>query len=153
MLRYCKQDVKVNADVYFALIEEFKVLYKRNPMIKDGLRIEHDTAKFNAFVKEEGWNFNVEKANSTLMKMMDRMMDIESVIEPKLGLHTVFIDKEPKTPKYKKNGEYTANTVRILSEYFNKTVLPTDTHLMEPGTEFQRSKAVSYTHLTLPTKA
>ena len=37
MLRYCKQDVKVNADVYFALIEEFKVLCKRNPMIKDCL--------------------------------------------------------------------------------------------------------------------
>ena len=53
-------------------------------MIKDGLRIEHDTAKFNAFVKEEGWNFDEEKANSTLKKMTNRMTEIESILEPKL---------------------------------------------------------------------
>ena len=28
----------------------------------------------------------------------------------------ILIDKEPKTPKYKKNGEYTAASARILSD-------------------------------------
>jgi hypothetical protein len=54
----------------------------------------------------------------------------------------VFIDKEPKTPKFKKNGEYNAVTVRLLSDWLGKVVLPTDTHLMPAGLTFQRSKVV-----------
>ena len=57
-----------------------------------------------------------------------------------MGKRTVFIDKEPKTPKFKKNGEYNANTVRILSEYFDRPINPQDTHLMPAGTEFQRTR-------------
>ena len=52
MLRYCVQDVKVNVDIYNALLEEFKQLYKINPLIREGLRIEHDAAHFNAFVRD-----------------------------------------------------------------------------------------------------
>ena len=65
MLRYCKQDVKVNVAIYNKLLEEYAIIYKRNPLIKEGLRIEHDTAVFNAKVREKGWKFETDKAWKT----------------------------------------------------------------------------------------
>ena len=140
MLKYCKQDVLVNRDVYLKLLEEYKRIHARNPKIKEGLKVEHDVAVFNARVREHGWLLQTDKAKSTLSAMSSRMDEIESIIEPLLGNKTVYIDKEPKTPKYKKNGEYNANTVRILSEYFGHAVNPSDTHLMPAGGEFQRTR-------------
>ena len=55
MLKYCIQDVKVNVDVYHKLIQEYGAIYKKNPKIKEGLKVEHDTAVFNARVREAGW--------------------------------------------------------------------------------------------------
>ena len=140
MLKYCKQDVMVSADIYNALLREYQKIYEKYPLIKEGLRIEHDTAKFNVAARVKGWNFPTVLANATQERMLSRMHEIESIMEPKLGLKTVYIDKEPRTPKFKKDGTYNANTCRILSEYFDKPVKPTDTHLMEAGVEFQRSK-------------
>ena len=140
MLRYCTQDVMVNVDVYNHLMEEFKAIYAQNPRISDGLRIEHDTAKFNAIVKSRGWNFDLKKAKDNLKDMQKRMKVIEDEIHPQLGEHKVFIDKAPKTPKFKKNGNYNATTVRILSEYFGRTIREDETDLMPAGTEFQRFK-------------
>jgi len=140
MLRYCKQDVMVNVAIYNRLLEEYAAIYKRNPLIKEGLKVEHDTAVFNALVREKGWNFNMDKAKETLATMYERMFQIERIIEPKLGMKTVYIDKEPQFPKYKKNGDYNHHTVRKLSEYLGHPVNPSDTHLMGPGDSFQRSR-------------
>ena len=138
MLRYCVQDVMVNVDVYNELMVEFKKIFEKKPQIREGLLIEHNTAKFNAAVKNRGWNFDKTKAKKNLKEMSSRMKEIESVIHPQLGTHKVFIDKIPKTPKYKKNGNYNATTVRILSEFLGRDIKETDTHEMQPGTEFQR---------------
>ena len=140
MLKYCIQDVKVNVDVYNALLKEYQEIYKRNPKIKEGLLVEHSTAVFNAKVREAGWNFDTDKARTTLNRMVKRMEEIEEVLEPKLGMKTVYIDKEPKTPKFKKNGDYNVHTVRQLSEFFGHPVNPSDTHLMAAGQEFQRTR-------------
>ena len=140
MLKYCQQDVKVNVDIYHALIAEFKKIAEKRPLIAEGLRVEHDTAIFNARVREQGWRFDVEKAKTNLTRMQDRMAEIEAVIHPKLGERKVFIDKTPKTPKFLKNGNYNSHTCRWLSEYLNKTVEPGDTHLWPAGREFQRFK-------------
>ena len=142
MLHYCMQDVRVNVQVYQKLLEEFQALYKVNPLIREGLRIEHDTAKFNAFVKNRGWRFDERKAKETKAKFKKRMSEIEMVIEPKLGTTTVYVDKAPKTPKFKKDGTYNAITVRLLSEYFGEPIKPEDTDRMPAGSEFQRSKTV-----------
>ena len=142
MLKYCIQDVKVNVEVYNALIEEYTQIYQRNKHIKNGLLVEHSTAVFNARVRQRGWKFDVEKANITLTTMLNRMEEIEKEIEPKLGTKTVYIDKEPRTPKFKKDGTYNANTTRILSEYFGYAVNSTDVHLVAPGKTFQRSQEV-----------
>ena len=140
MLKYCVQDVKVNVDIYNALLEEYMQVYANNPMIKEGLRVEHDVAVFNAIVRKQGWNFDEEKADATLKIMSDRMEAIEQEIEPQLGMKTVYIDKEPKSPKFKKNGDYNAHTVNHLTEYFGHSVEPSDTHLLAPGETFQRTR-------------
>ena len=66
MLRYCIQDVNVNHQVYNVLLEEYNKIYTRNPLIKQGLKVEHDTAVFNARVRETGWKFDLEGAKETL---------------------------------------------------------------------------------------
>ena len=140
MLRYCIQDVKVNVDVYNKLLAEYASIFKTNPKIKEGLKVEHDTAVFNAKVRARGWKFDVERASQTLLRMQERMKEIEGIIEPQMGNRTIWIDKEPRTPKFKKNGEYNAHTVNQLSDYFGTTVLPTETDRCPAGTTFQRSK-------------
>ena len=140
MLKYCIQDVEVNHQVYEKLLEEYKSLYEKNAKIKEGLQIEHSVAVFNAKTRELGWKFDEEKAKETLTKMSSRMEEIERIFEPLLGIRTVYIDKEPKTPKYKKNGEYNATTARILSEYLGHPVDCRDIHLMAPGDTFQRTR-------------
>ena len=142
MLRYCKQDVRLNVQVYNELMEEFKQLYRINPMIREGLKIEHDAAHFNASVRARGWSFDMEKAHETRASFAKRMEYIEGCIEPDLGTHTVYTDKEPRMPKFKKNGEYTAITARQLSEYFGEHVAVSDTHRLPAGESFQRSQEV-----------
>ena len=142
MLKYCKQDVRLNVQVYNELMAEFKQLYAINPLIREGLKIEHDTAHFNAYVRERGWKFDMEKANENRKLMSNRMAEIEGLIEPQLGTHTVYVDKEPRTPKFKKNGEYNVHTVRQLSEFFGRDVAASDTHLVPAGESFQRTKEV-----------
>lgn len=140
MLRYCIQDVMVNVQVYEQLLAEYKAIYEREPLIKEGLKVEHDTAVFNAIVRDRGWKFDIDKAKQTLNEMYRRMTAIENVIEPKLGMKTVYIDKEPKTPKYKKNGDFNHHTVKQLTEYFGHEVKPSDTHLIQPHETFQRTR-------------
>ena len=138
MLRYCVQDVKLNVLVYNELLKEYKAIHSKYPLIKQGLKIEHDAAVFNAKTKTRGWKFDTETANANLRMMEEKMNTICSTIEPELGDHKVYIDKEPKTPKYKKNGNYTIVTARILSEFLNYPVKCEDTHAMAAGTQFQR---------------
>ena len=137
MLKYCKQDVKVNVDIYNALINEFVKISEKRPLIKEGMRVEHDVAVFNAIVREEGWNFDEEKAKENLGRMEARMSEIEAVIHPQLGERKIFIDKQPKTPKFKKNGDYTSTTKRLVSEYLGRELEDGDTPI-PAGTEFQR---------------
>ena len=140
MVYYCQQDVKVNVKIYEQLLKEYSTIYKRNPKIKEGLQIEHSTAVFNARVREAGWLFDKEKATATLDKMLSRMAEIEKVIEPKLGNKIVYIDKEPRVPKFKKNGDYNHHTVKQLAEFLGRDLRPGDTHLWEAGKPFQRTR-------------
>ena len=139
MLRYCVQDVRVNVDVYNELLTEYKKVATFNPKIKLGMKAEHETAKFNAYCKNKGWYFDMEEAKELLGTMQQRMAEISNIIEPQMGTKVVFIDKEPKTPKYKKNGTYTATTAKLLSEYFETKVSIEDTHLAGPAFKFQRT--------------
>ena len=142
MMKYCVQDVMVNKDIYLHLLEEYKKLYSINPLIKQGLKIEHDTAVFNAKVRATGWNFDTVKAQDTLDRIHSRMTDIENIIEPKLGDKIVYKDKEVRTPKYKKNGEYTSATAKQLTEFYGRAISVSDTSAHNAGIGFQRSSSV-----------
>lgn len=142
MLDYCVQDVMVNLEIYYAIMRQFKSLHATNPLISNGIRVEHEIAELNIQMKEQGWNFDMFKALETKARMEEFMAKTEREIEPLLGFREVLIDKEPKTPKFKKDGTYNANTCKVLSAYLGQTVNPEDTHLMAPGTEFQRKKQV-----------
>ena len=138
MVKYCQQDVKVNAQVYYSLLTEYNKIYAVNPKIKEGLKVEHDVAVFNAIVRGKGWKFDSVKAEATLTRMRKRMEEIEQVMLPKLGKRKVWIDKEPRQPKYKKNGDYNHHTVQQLTEYLGHEVKASDTHLIQPDQTFQR---------------
>jgi hypothetical protein len=75
--------------------------------------------------------------------IQEELTTIEETVEPLLGSITIMIDKEPKTPKYKKNGEYTSVSARVLGEFLGVYVDPSDALKvpppMEAGTQFQRS--------------
>ena len=140
MLVYCQQDVALNTQVYHQLLSEFTKLHKLFPNISKGLEVEHDVAKFNTIVREQGWNFDMKKAKANLKKMKDRSKEIENLIEPQLGTHEAVLDATPKTPKFKKNGDYNAVTCRLLSDFLKREVKPEDTHLWPAGKEFQRKE-------------
>ena len=135
MLKYCIQDVKVNVEIYNKLLEEYKKIHAKNPLIKIGLKVEHDMAVFNVRVREEGWNFDLERARETQRRMLERMKVIEDTIEPQLGERCIWIDKEEKLPKFTKNGNYTSATARMLSEFYNRQIGVEDLsliHISEP---------------------
>ena len=140
MLTYCKQDVNLNAQVYKILVKEYMKIYEYQPLIKQGLHVEHETAKLNVEMRTQGWNIDISLFNKNYETMTARLKEIEDIMEPKLGTRKVYLDKEPKTPKFKKDGTYQATTVRMLSQYFGYDIKPTDTHLMAPGMQFRRSE-------------
>lgn len=140
MLHYCVQDVLVNVDVYHKVMREFKAISAKNPLIGQGLMVEHDIAHINTEMRREGWNFNMPLAVETLARMEAEMESISANIEPRLGKRKVWVDKEPKFAKFKKDGTYTAVTCRQLTEFFGYEVTPTDTHVLAPGAPFQRFK-------------
>ena len=144
MIDYCIQDVKLNTKVYEVLLAELHKAVETNPLIKKGLRVEHDVAVFEAAVRKKGWLFDLQQAKFNLRLMTRHMFKIESIIEPQLGTTKVFIDKAPKVAKYTKNGLYTATTARILSELLDRKIIGEDalssTPPVQPDEEFQRSK-------------
>ena len=140
MLKYCIQDVNVNHQVYNVLLEEYNKIYDRNPLIKQGLKVEHDTAVFNARVRDVGWRFDEKRARETLGRMLERMNAIEVTMLPLLGNRTVWIDKEVKYAKFKKNGEYTSASAKQLSDFYGYEIGVGDTDNHLPGVPFQRSR-------------
>lgn len=142
MVTYCVRDVKLNTVIFKELMKELTVLAEQQPLIRTGLSSEMEAAKFDAYCRHYGWQFDTTKAHETRDKIVFRMNEIEKVIEPKLPDIVKYIDKLPKTPKFTKKGEYTATTARILSEYLKVSVSPSDTHLFPAGKEYQRKQTV-----------
>ena len=146
MLEYCTQDVRLNVKVYKLLMKEVGQIAAKAPQYPKYLRAEHDAAEFEAATRISGWRFDYEGANKLVEELQEAMGAIEKRVEPELGYHVELIDKTPKTAKYKKNGEYNATTCRILSEYFDRSINPSDALLDAPpiqaGEEFQRNRKV-----------
>ena len=144
MLDYCKQDTRVNELIYKRLLAEVKEQAEHRPLIREALRVEHDLSRLSAQQVRDGWLFNFTECSKLIQKISTDMSEIEAAVEPHLKDREVLIDTDPKTPQYKKNGEYTTVSARVISEHLGYTVVPADalksTPPMSPGTEFQRKK-------------
>lgn len=143
MLKYCKQDVRLNIKVYEKLYAEASALIKLNPKYSKRIELEMFVARMNMQM-QHGWVYDRNKSDTTIKDIDKKMKVVENAIEPKLGTKRVWIDKAPKTPKYTKKGLYNAVTARLLTEYLGVTVRPEDALLdnppIKPGEHFQRYK-------------
>jgi len=146
MVEYCVADVDANIAVYHMLMKEYKEVKKTNPNYDDAINIEHQMAYWSSEQIRNGWEINEELLDSTLIKIKEEMNGIETRTEPQLGTLTITIDKEPKTAKYKKNGEYTSVSARLLTDYFGRYIDISDALCsdppIKPGEEFQRQETV-----------
>ena len=146
MLEYCKQDCVVNEEVYKYVMHEAKTWIDKYPKYAQALRMEHEMAYYVSEQTMNGWLFDFVKCANLITEITNKMKEMEDAIEPHLGDIERLIDKEPKKPQYKKNGEYTAVSARVISEYLGKPVSPEDALKAEPpmaaGTEFQRKQII-----------
>ena len=155
MLSYCKQDCVVTEKVYINLlreISEINQMYKgsdKEGYFKLALQTEHEISKLSAQQTRDGWLFDFDECEILIEEITDKMLEIEEAVEPHLSPIIKTIDKEPKLPAYKKNGEYTIACANALSQYLGYLVSPEDalrsTPPIEPGTEFVRTETVPAT--------
>ncbi len=147
MLSYCIQDVRLNVKVYKLMMQEFKTINEEsNGKYADAVRMEHYMSYVTSQQIANGWLIDEPALHQLISDIDNELKAIESRVEPELGEMHIWIDKEPKAAQYKKNGEYTAVTARLLSEYFGKPITPEDAlntvPPVMPGEEFQRSEFV-----------
>ena len=144
MLEYCKQDCVVNEAVYRHVMNDASNWIAKYPNYRDALRMEHDMAHYVSEQTTNGWLFDFEGAERLVTEITAKMKHIEESVEPHLGDIVTIIDKEPKKPQYKKNGEYTIASARVIGDYLGYEVSPEDALKAEPpiapGTEIVRTK-------------
>jgi len=142
MKTYATQDVNLNHKVYKYVTEEARNLIKNRPTYKSALQVEHAIAEICSNQVKNKWRFDTPKAKSHYEYLTKEMKIIEDEINPTLKPRKVWIDKEPKKARYLMNGNFSAVTCRMLSEYLGKPVGPTDTHLWNPNKTFQRHEMI-----------
>ena len=144
MMSYCIQDVTVNEAIYLKVFAEADLILKRTGnKYQQAIDIEHKMSHYTAMQCANGWEFDQEGKLKLMEIIQEELTHIEKTVEPLLGNITIIVDKEPKSPKYKKNGEYTSVSARVLSEYLGTYIDPSDALKVPPpivaGTQFQRT--------------
>lgn len=114
MLTRCITDVNLNVKVLQRLNKEFAQLAVKKPLLGPSIRIEHDVMHFCAMAEETGWLFDVPAATNLIAEITAKMKVIEDFLVPQLSFRIKIIDKEPKKPKWIKNGCYDAHTARYF---------------------------------------
>ena len=146
MIHRCTEDVKINEKVYDILVKEAKALTENTPLYREAMRVEHEVAKLSAQQTSNGWLFDFKECERLIKEITQKMLVIEKEIEPHLNPITRIVDVDPKVPKYKRNGEYTAVSARIIAEFLGYNVEPADALRaeppMQPGEMFQRTQVV-----------
>ena len=149
MLSYCKQDCVVTEKVWNKVMKEAKARIENKPSYKLALQTEHAISALSAQQTRDGWMFDFDGCQKLITEITAEMKIVEDEIEPNLKPREVLIDKEPKTPKYKKDGTYNATTVRILTDYLGFQVSPEDALKAEPpvpvGYEITRKETIPAT--------
>jgi len=117
MLEYCRVDVQINKMIINVLKQEMlknKETNSKFEYLKLSLRNEHKVFEYCAKSSEHGWLIDVEKAKLLLKDMEVKLSEIEDYINPLLPLEVKALDKEPKKPKWIKNGNYDSHTARYF---------------------------------------
>jgi len=150
MREYCEQDLQVTYQVYQVLERERKSITRasaqRKVTYEDAIKLEHDISYWSAKQVANGWKVDKEGLWALIEKIGEEIIEIEKEVEPELGDMEILIDKEPKTPRYTKNGNYTQATARMLSEltgdYVDISDAQRESPPIEPGETFQRKQTV-----------
>jgi DNA polymerase-1 len=147
MKEYCEQDIKVNFKIYEALEKERARVDKQSKgKYNKAIELEHKLSYWSSKQVQNGWVIDEEGLNVLIDKISLEIKAIEEHVEPQLGTMEVLIDKEPKTPRYTKNGHYTVATARMLSdttgEYVDTSDALRDEPPILPGETFQRKQVV-----------
>ena len=150
MLSYCEQDIIVNKKVYDVLMREVRSISResenRKVQYKEAMKLEHELSFWSSKQVTNGWRIDREAMENLITKIGIEINEIEKEVEPQLGTMEVLIDKEPKTPRYTKNGHYTVATARMLSEergeYIDTSDALKDEPPIAPGETFQRKQIV-----------
>ena len=114
MLTYCIRDVELNVKVYKELAEESVKILRKHPNFKKGIEVEMEFSKIEADIRNKGWMFDMAGAQTLLTNINNKLEAIEQVLEPKIGMRCIKIDKpdEYKEPAWRKDGCYTVSTVK-----------------------------------------
>jgi len=117
MLTYCIRDVELNVKVYKILTAEATKIIGKFPMYAKGLEVENRFAAIEAAIRNKGWKFDMAGAQTLLMKINNKMDHIEAILEPRIGMRCIKVDKpdEFKEPAWRKDGCYTVATVKHFS--------------------------------------
>ena len=150
MLTYCEQDVAVTKKVYDVLLKEIRSISRESEtklvQYLDAIKLEHSLSYWSNKQVINGWRINQEAMENLITKIGIEINEIEGEVEPQLGTMEVLIDKEPKTPRYTKNGHFTVATARMLSEereeYIDTSDALKEKPPIAPGETFQRKQIV-----------
>ncbi len=139
---YAIQDVNLNHKVYNYVVKEAHELIANRPTYKKALQTEHAIAELCSEQVKNKWKFNLLLAKKHYKYLTFEMKKIEDKVNPTLKPRKVFIDKEPKTAKYIRNGNFSSVTCRMLSQFLGEEIQPNDTHKWNSNDTFQRYEMI-----------
>jgi hypothetical protein len=93
----CLSDVKGNIVMYKMLLDEYKSKSKRAPQLADYLLCEHAASEWVGMAHMGGWPFDVETGSKLAIELEELVEKNRALLEPKLGMKTVALDKVPNT--------------------------------------------------------
>jgi len=77
------------------------------------MNVEMEFATIESDIRRKGWMFNMDGALELLAEIEDKMLNIEQVLEPLIGMRCIKTDGlESKSPAWRKDGCYTVATVK-----------------------------------------
>lgn len=115
MLHRCREDRRINLDMYKLLVGEFKAHYQKKPAIAQSLRNEHKCLEFVTRAEILGWPFDVPAATALSEEIAQKITDTAEIVEPLLPPLVRLEDKEVKHPKWTAKGSYHSH----IAKYFD----------------------------------
>ena len=113
MLRRCRADVEINVLVYHTVSSEL------NDFSEESIQLEHDIAKIITDQEHYGIKFDVDKCNTYIKYLTDRIEEIDKTIIPKLPKELEVLGSTVMNP-FLKTGGYRKQTKDYLEEAYGK---------------------------------